>query len=249
MCIFKYTYFSIMSDEIFNDRYVCLVLACNREFYNTRRQKNSDTFNILKKSNFVIVYLFADNSIDAIKITEVAPGMYNMIVPAPEMYELISYKMNLAYNYFSNKKVKGILKIDDNTIISYPDIIEHDFTDLINNSKYDYIGLEKVIVKKEGNNYIKMKNRTPMPILGNIYHKLDIDISYFGGPFYYLSPKAIKQISTTGLIFGYEDFSVGYSVSKNPALKIFTWNFKNKGISWDNEKEIDTDKNKSSRKN
>jgi hypothetical protein len=230
-----------MSADLFNNRYVCLVLACNREFYNSRRQKNSDTFKILKDSKFVIVYLFADNSIDTVKITEVAHDMYNMTVPAPEMYELISYKMNVAYNYFSNTNVKGILKIDDNTIISFPDIIEHDFTDLINNSKYDYIGLEKVIVKKDTNNYIKMKNRTPMPILGNIYHKLDIDISYFGGPFYYLSPRAIKQISTTGLIFGYEDFSVGYSVSKNPALKIYTWKFKNKGITWDNEKEVDPD--------
>jgi len=238
-----------MSTDLFNNRYVCLVLACNREFYNSRRQKNTETFKILKASNFIIVYLFASNSIDAVQITELAKDEYNMVVPAPEMYELISYKMNVAYNYFSNTNVKGILKIDDNTIISFPDIIEHDFTELINNNKYDYIGLEKVIVKKEGNNYIKMKNRTPMPILGNIYHKLDIDMSYFGGPFYYLSPKAIKQVSTTGLIFGYEDFSVGYSVSKNPALKIFTWNFKNKGITWDNEKEVDPDKLKSNRKN
>lgn len=226
-----------MSVEIFNDRYVCLVLACNREFYNKRRQNNSATFNILKASKFVVVYLFASNSVDTIKITEIAKDEYNMIVPAPEIYELISYKMNLAYNYFSNSNVKGILKIDDNTIISYPDIIEHDFTDLMH--KYDYIGLEKVIVKKTENNYIKMQNRTPMPILGNIYHKLDIDMSYFGGPFYYLSPKALKQISITGLTFGYEDFSVGHSISQNKSLKIFTWNFKNKGISWDSHKEIE----------
>jgi len=226
-----------MNADIFNGRYVCLVLSCNREFYNKRRLQNAQTFAYLKSFNFVIVYLFADNSIDSVKIQKMDTDTYNMVVPAPEMYELLSYKMNVAYNYFSKVNVKGILKIDDNTCISFPDIIEHDFMDLV--GKYDYIGLEKVIKKKSNDTYIQFLNRTDVPLLRNIYNKLDMDITYFGGPFYYLSPKALTQVVNVGLLFGYEDLSVGYAVCKNPALKHFMWNFKNKGISWDNNSEVD----------
>ena len=224
-----------MDSTIFADKYICLVLCCNRAFYNERRDKNRETFNILKDANFTIVYLYADNSVDSLRIINIAANTYNMIVPSPEIYELLSHKMNIAYDYFSKIPIKGILKIDDNTTISFPDIIEHDFLHLLDS--YDYIGLEKVTVKKDEVPYIKLNNRNNIPLLRNIYNKLDIDISYFGGPFYYLSPKALKTICEIGLIFSYEDLAVGYAVCKNKLLKSYLWNFKNKGISWDNSKE------------
>jgi hypothetical protein len=183
------------------------------------------------------VYLYASNSIDSIKITNIANDEYNMIIPAPEMFELISYKMNIAYDYFSKINIKGILKIDDNTNILYPEIIEHDLLDIID--KYDYIGLEEVKIDTNKSGYLKLFSRTTVPLLGNIYHKLDIDISYFAGPFYYLSPAAIKQVALNGLVFGYEDVSVGYVMCKNPLLKRFLWNFKDKGVSWINNMELD----------
>jgi hypothetical protein len=225
-----------MDNAAFANRIICLVLACNRPFYNKRKEQNAATFAILKRCGFVIVYLYASNALSEIKLEQLEKDTYNMTVPAPEMYEMISYKMSIAYNFFNKIHVKGILKIDDNTVISYPDIIEHDFLDLT--QKYDYIGLEQVKISKDKTPYIHMVNRTKVPLLENVYHKVDIDVTYFGGPFYYLSPKALNQVTTVGLKFGYEDVSVGYAVTKNKALKQYMWNFKNKGVSWDNEKEL-----------
>lgn len=224
--------------DAFAGRHICLVLACNRDFYEKRRQQNQPTFDLLKGTGFVIVYLYADNSISDMKFTQVGRDEYKMYVPAPEIYELHAYKLNVAYDFFSKQNIAGMLKIDDNTVISFPDIIEHDFMDLT--TKYDYIGLEQVKVSKTQTPYIRMVNRTKSPLLENIYHKLDIDVNYFGGPFYYLSPKALTQVAVTGLRFGYEDLAVGYAVGKSPQpLKSYLWNFKNRGVSWDNKKELE----------
>jgi hypothetical protein len=70
-------------------------------------------------------------------------------------------------------------------------------------------------------------------LLENIYHKVDIDVTYFAGPFYYLSPRALEQVACTGLRFGYEDLAVGYAVGVSPhPLKSYLWNFKDRGVSW-----------------
>ena len=217
--------------DAFAGRHICLVLACNRESYEKRRQENQATFDILKGATFVIVHLYADNSIADIKFSQVSRDEYKMYIPAPEIYELISYKLNVAYDFFSRQNVAGILKINDNTVISFPEIIEHDFMDLT--TKYDYIGLEQIDVSKDKTPYIKMVNRTKESLLENIYHKVDIDVTYFTGPFYYLSPSALTQVAATGLRFGYEDLSIGYAVCISPqSLKSYLWNFKDRGVSW-----------------
>lgn len=223
--------------DAFAGKRICLVLACNREFYEKRRQENQATFDILKKTAFVIVYLYADNSISDIKFAQVSRDEYKMYIPAPEIYELLPYKVNVAYDFFSRQNIAGILKIDDNTVIGFPDIIEHDFIDLT--TKYDYIGLEQVKISKDKTPYIRMVNRTKESLLENIYHKVDIDVTYFAGPFYYLSPRAVAQVAAVGLRFGYEDMAVGYAVAKDPKIKSYLWNFKNRGVSWDNKKELE----------
>ena len=234
-----------MSLDLFNNKYVCVVLSCKRPYYENRRKANIDTFNILKSCGFVVVYAYSDNALTSIEIEPIEEGKeYVMTVPAPEIYELLSHKMNIVYNYFSKTSCKGILKIDDNTKILFSDIIEHDFMDLI--TQYDYVGLEQVIISKDSDPYYKLKNRTQMPIFTNIYHKIDIDVKYFAGPFYYVSKKAINTISEEGLQMAYEDMAVGHAVSKNKHIKRFMWNFKNIAVSWDNATEQDQ-KNKSNK--
>jgi hypothetical protein len=182
------------------------------------------------------VYAYSDNSLSSIDIETLEEGKeYAITVPGPEIYEFISYKMNLIYNYFSKTSCKGIVKIDDNTKILFSDIIEHDFMDLI--THYDYVGLEQVVISKDSTPYYPLNNRTKMPLLTNIYHKIDIDIKYFAGPFYYVSKKAINTIAEEGLQMTYEDMAVGHVISKNKHLKKFMWNFKNIAVSWDNATE------------
>lgn len=229
-----------MNPDLVNNRHVCLVLSCQRPFYDSRRKANQTTFDILKECGFIVFYIVADNSITSIQFNQLATDEYIMTVPCPEMYELISYKMNLVYNYFNNTSCKGVLKIDDNTIISFSDIIKYDFMELT--EKHDYIGLDIVHRSPKNSEYIYLKNRTQIPLFENIYHKLDIDMSYFGGPFYYISKKALSQVVKVGLVFSYEDLSVGYAICKNSALKRYTWLFKDRGISWDNLKEVEHEK-------
>jgi len=225
-----------MSLDLFNNKYVCVVLSCKRPYYENRRKANTETFNILKSCGFIIVYAYSDNSLSSIDIETLEEGKeYAMTVPGPEIYEFISYKMNLIYNYFSKTSCKGILKIDDNTKILFSDIIEHDFMDLI--TQYDYVGLEQVVISKDSTPYYKLNSRTKMPLFTNIYHKIDIDIKYFAGPFYYVSKKAVKTIAEEGLKMTYEDMAVGHVISKNKHLKKFMWNFKNIAVSWDNATE------------
>jgi len=143
--------------------------------------------------------------------------------------------MNLAYDYFNKTECKGLLKIDDNTKIIFPEVIEHDFMELI--PQYDYIGLEKVVISKDKKPYVYLQPRTKIPFLENIYNKIDSDFEYFGGPFYYISKKAINQIVIIGLKFLCEDMAVGYAISKDKNLKKNLWPFKNIGVSWTNATE------------
>jgi hypothetical protein len=222
-----------MDPAMFKDKYIALVLSCKRPYYENRRQKNQQTFDILKSSGFIVVYLFSDNSLSTIEFSTIETGKeYTMTVPLPEIYEFIGYKMNLAYDYFYNTDCKGVLKIDDNTNIIFPEVIEHDFMEIIN--QYDYIGLEKVSIKESKTPYICVKNRTELRMFENLYHKIKSDFFYYAGPFYYVSKKALKQISTKGIEFIYEDVGIGYALSTNKQLKNFLWNFKNIGVSWDN---------------
>jgi hypothetical protein len=117
----------------------------------------------------------------------------------------------------------------------FPEIIEHDFMELT--TQYDYIGVKKIAVYKDKTPYIRLQNRTVMPLLENIYHKIDCNFYYFEGPFYYVSKKAINQISKNGLQFLYEDVAVGHAINKDAKLKKYIWPFKDRGVSWDYQTE------------
>jgi hypothetical protein len=47
---------------------------------------------------------------------------------------------------------------------------------------------------------------------------------YFGGPFYWLSRAALEEVCKMGLIYFYEDASVGYAIYKSSNLKILDFN-------------------------
>ena len=219
---------------------ICLVLACNRPFYNDRRIKNKDMWELVSKSGFRVLFLFADPTLtepqfgtDTISGTEYS----TLTVPCPEVYEYLTQKIQLAYSVLAGT-CSGILKMDDNTRINDP-------TCLVELQKiiqtYDYFG-SNINHKKQGEiEKIQYKCKF-LPLFNKLIAMFDKSFSYFGGPFYWVSDNVLQEIAKNkrALEYPWEDLSVGYFISKFPHLKtlFLPWNLE-KRITWDNLTEIE----------
>ncbi len=198
----------------FQDKKVCLVLSCDRPYYKARRESNYETYRWFQQNEFSVVFLFAGVEGDQPKLSENSDGTYILRVPSLEVYELLSYKMELAYKFFSNSGCKGILKIDDdikilNTRILY-DILK------VNTSMYDYFGITVSRGCSKGNENLYIKKYTL-----NLFKKFSLitdNFEYAGGPFYWISYKTLGHIANDGLEYMYEDASVGYVVKNHVEL-------------------------------
>lgn len=217
--------------EYFDNKLVILVLTCKRPYYEQRLQKNIETFETLSNLG-VLVYCYANPSLK--ELTFLKKGIaYELEVPCPENYNNLSKKISLAYEYFSKTNCAGLLKIDDDTHIISPSIFQTELMDLV--SKYDYFGVsEKKILKRDG--FLKYNTGANFldRVYENIYHKIDYNIHYFEGSFYFVSNKALKLINKVGLSLLYEDVAVGYILTGSPEITTFLWkNMFGPHIIWD----------------
>jgi len=222
-------------ESCFNNKVVSLILSCKRPYYEKRLQENTESFNILKRVGTVLVYLFANPALIETNVEPNADGTYTMTVPCFEAYDYLSTKILLAYKYFNLTNCTGVLKVDDDTLIKTEDIMRSELLDLAN--KYDYFGVsEKEILKRDG--FLKYNSRAKIaiPIFQNVYHKINYNIKYYEGPFYYLSKKALGIICRGGIELLFEDVGIGYILTAIPDLKTYLWrNMFVKHIYW-NEK-------------
>lgn len=194
-------------------------MTCNLPFYKERREAHKNTFDFFKENGFILVYLFGNAPNYEIKLEEIGQNEYNLFVPVIECYEMLSPKMEYAFNFLYKNGCSGIIKLDDDVQLLDKDTAEYLILYLF--STYDYAGLgsgnfggriEKVHISKYTFNFFK-----------NLYVKCDLPYcKYFGGPFYWLSRKALEQVCKTGLVYFYEDVSVGYAVSSNKELTVAT---------------------------
>jgi hypothetical protein len=220
-------------ESCFDSKVVSLILTCKRPYYENRLAGNSESFHILKRVGTVLVYLYADSSLNETKLDSNKDGSYTMNVPCQDTYDYLSKKLSLAYKYFSNTKCIGVLKVDDDTHIKTESIMKEELIILAN--KYDYFGVsEKEILKRDG--LLKYNSRAKIadPMFQNIFHKINYNIHYYEGPFYYLSKKAIGIICKSGIELLFEDVGIGYILTGVHDLKRYLWkNMFEKHVYWD----------------
>ena len=201
---------------------LCLVLTCDRPYYEKRRQASANTYSLLKKNGFTVVFLYA-NPLIHYTVFDLKNEEYRITVPMEDTYKNIPAKILTALKFLSRYNISGILKIDDDTTIIDPSIFNTKFTDA------DYAGASV------GSAFpgVRMAGDTPV--------KIEKQFMYFGGPFYWISSRAIKHVVETGFKYPWEDASVGYAITEH--FNKFTVRFlpfnDNKQVIWSNNTEVD----------
>jgi hypothetical protein len=222
-------------ESCFDNKVISLILTCKRPYYEKRLEMNMESFRILQGVGTVLVYLYADPALSETSVEPNNDGSYMMNVPCIETYDYLSKKILLAYQYFNKTKCVGVLKVDDDTHIKSEIIMKSELIALAN--KYDYFGVsEKEILKRDG--LLKYNSRAKIadPVFQNIYHKINYNIKYYEGPFYYLSKRALGIVCNAGIELLFEDVGIGYILVAIPDLKTHLWkNMFEKEVYW-NEK-------------
>lgn len=205
----------------YDKKKLCLVLTCNKPYYNERRLKSKKTYDILKDNGFTVVFLYSDPK-HTIPEFELRNGEYCLTIPIEETYHNIPTKILEAFKFFCRYNTKGILKIDDDTCIEDPTIFQEDFTDV------DYAGASV------GSMFPGTR------VFNKDIITIEKQILYFGGPFYWLSAKALHHIISVGFKYPWEDASIGYAIGLHPnffAVRFLSFN-DTKQVVWSNDTDI-----------
>ena len=208
----------------FTNKYICLVLTCNKPEYKERLDKHKYIYNKINKSGFEIVFLYANPNIKDYYINKDETGYYSLSIPTEEAYKNLSTKMLMAYMFFNMLSIKGILKIDDDIYSIDDSVLDLDYYEV------DYLGIATGSLYHI--NSVCSKNKRK-----DIYKDINlaIDISklqydyFYGGPFYWVSNKAIKYIANSPypyeIIGGAEDMFVGLSLGDKSDIKRYSTNW------------------------
>lgn len=198
-----------------------LIITCYNEHYKLRRKKQLETVKLLKEAGFTVYYLlgFDDNSFDnQYKIIKNFDNDCDaLVVPILECYENLSIKSYLGFVYFLNTPCGGILKIDDDTIIT-----SSIFTGFI---KYmyefrnvDYAGAKSVNFEKRTDTHIQNKT-LKSNYLSSMISIIPTPLLYFAGTCYWISRKFMIYIRRDNLKNISEDLAIGIIAKENKELK------------------------------
>ena len=209
----------------FTNKYICLVLTCNKQQYQERLDKHHYIYSKINKAGFEIIFLYANPNISDFEFIQLENGYYKLTVPTEERYKNLATKMLLAYKFFSTTNIKGILKIDDDIYHINDLVLDLDYYEA------DYIGVEKVLIEAFCYDSIDNRTYTDVPIIIN-----DYDINkykyYFIGHLYWVSNKAIQHIVKSKYdpkIICSEDVFVGLSLADKADIKRFATIWKDLG--------------------
>ena len=198
---------------------VCLVLSCKRPYYMERLRDRMEQYKLIGQLGFKVLFLYGDSEIQVpeIRAEEWGECLY---VPVEDTYYNLTHKMLRAYEFLLERGVAGVLKMYDDTVIEKYAIFKTNFR------WYDYAGAEVSRLWPDTINIKDISFTTTEPIF------------YFGGPFYWLSLKGLRQVVGIGFKYPAEDLNVGYAINLDESMFIGNMEFKQKGyISWGNETE------------
>jgi len=206
----------------FTNKYICLVLTCDKPQYKERLDKHKHIYSQIHKAGFEVVFLYANNTNTDIHLIQNENGYYNLKVPTEEHYSNLAVKMYIAYSFFATQDIKVILKVDDDVYHIDHMCLELDYYEA------DYLGISTTFSIEgfcnsiHSNSYRKDKYKD-IPIIIT-----DDDISqykyFFPGYFYWISKKSIQYIVESKYspdFIGSEDVFVGLSLADKVDIKRF----------------------------
>lgn len=187
-------------------RFVCLILTCQKPPYILRRAKQVKTIALLLKYQFEVYYVLGGATAGLVVHVNFAHGIPALQVPGAEHYEHLSARMGAAFNYFLDQKdLVGILKIDDDT-----EILSDQFCREVQQLRTDYAGGQWCSSPDTRNR--QHQERCEDPIWNRALTEFPNGYTWFGGPCYYVSQKALHRIRVYGLRTILEDVSVGEAI-------------------------------------
>jgi hypothetical protein len=123
--------------------------------------------------------------------------------------------MELAYQFLLKAGCNGVLKLDDNTMIRNPECIEL-LDDIIRTVDYFGISISKLIK----GNYPLEDLRFKLQHMKCLSWELEHDLSFFIGPFYWISRRAIEYVCQHHMRIPLEDGSVGLALHARADLNV-----------------------------
>ena len=198
----------------FTNKYISLILTCDKPKYNETREKNQKIYEQIHKAGFEIIFLYADISISNICIIQSENGYYTMTVPTEESYTNLAVKMFIAYSFFATQDIKGILKVDDDVYYIEDECLDLDYFNV------DYLGVSRGLI-----NHCLIENEIYINDYYNtkLCSELSLPHPFFGGPFYWISKKVIQHIVSSKidpiLFKSAEDVFVGISIMDISGIK------------------------------
>jgi hypothetical protein len=203
----------------FTDKYICLVLTCNKSPYKEKLISNLELYKQIGIAGFKVCFLYADPKLNEIELQTNIYGYYSLTVPTEEEYTNLATKMHLAYCFFNNFSIKGILKIDDDVWSVDDSILDLDYY------KCDYLGIYRIPFSfLNTDNHIRYrKNEFKDKCVDYTNEDICINTIFYPGHFYWISKKALNYISHSKYdsnIFGAsEDAFVGLTLANKEDIK------------------------------
>lgn len=194
-------------EPIVNEKKICVLLTCKKPQYVERVNQREYIYTMIQRNGFIFFYLYSDpdQSEDYVVEYNSTTRRYSLTVKTDEHWNALGLKMDKCYSFFNQYNIKGILKIDDDVDIDV------EYEELIFSPKFfefDYAGAIETRIE-----CLKMKREDSEDdtiVILEIPNKM---ISYFGGPFYWVSKSAIKQVVMRGPVTPCEDVNVGYAMT------------------------------------
>jgi hypothetical protein len=224
-----------MSLEDLSGSPVCLVLTCQKTYYQERLRKNADTWAGLVDAGFHIIFLYGDASRRAWSLERRGEHTWNLFVPVEESYLRLPSKVDAALNILKGTGITGLLKVDDDTRIENWDCIQLLKEQILPSQDYFGISYSEFPAGTHRLDYDHFKIHYM-----DLYWVLPKDTRFFIGSFYWLSPRAIQWVAERHLPFPLEDLSVAFQVEQMPGAKILAlgdWYLK-QWVTWDYEREL-----------
>jgi hypothetical protein len=203
----------------FIDKYVCLVLTCNKSPYKEKLISNQHIYQQIKHAGFEVCFLYADPTLTEARIILNEDETYNLTIPTEEEYTNLAVKMHLAYCFFNSQSIRGILKIDDDVYYIDDECLDSDYY------RCDYLGIHMIKLEVLNRNEYRQYRKEKFKDTNINYTEDDISVNnyFFQGPFYWISKKALNYISDSKwdpqIFGGSEDAFVGLTLANISNIK------------------------------
>jgi len=209
----------------FTDKYICLVLTCNKSPYKEKLASNQHVYRQLKHAGFEVCFLYADPTLSESSIIVNEDDTYSLTVPTQEEYTNLAVKMHMAYCFFNSLPIKGILKIDDDVYYIDDVCLDLDYY------RCDYLGICEIEFKFLNTDAHKKYRKDNFKHYTINYTDKDISMNtnFYPGYFYWISKKALDYVSKSTwnpqILGASEDAFVGLTLANKADIKyiVYRW--------------------------